>query len=139
MLIGYIIIPVQHPQTEISEFVVMEISRDVTRRNMDEPISDRGNFFRGLDFKTLWISFITDCGGTLTGSGELFPGLDFNSIGISLITVHGGTWIGPGELFSWAGFQNKRDFLHNGAWGNLDRAGGTFFRGWISKRLGFAS
>ena len=39
-----------------------------------------------------------------------------------------------GATFSGAGFQLHMDFPHNGAWGNLDRAKGTFFLGWISKQ-----
>ena len=48
----------------------------------------------------------------------------------------GGTLVEPGELFSEAGFQNIGDLLHNGAWGNLDRAGGTFFSGAGSQNNG---
>ena len=39
----------------------------------------------------------------------------------------GGTWHGPGELFFLCWFGNISKSLHNSAWGNLDRAGGTFF------------
>ena len=69
--------------------------------------------------------------GTLLKPGNFFSGLDVRKKKFLYITVCGGTLVEPGELFSGAGFQNNGDLLHNGAWGNLDRAGGTFFRGWI--------
>ena len=88
----------------------------------------RGNFFFGAGFRNIGISCIV-VGEPGSGRGNFFPGLDFKTMGICFITVRGGTWIRPGELFSGAGFQNNGDWLHNGTWWNLDRAGGAFFFG----------
>ena len=115
--------------------------RETTRRDVmchGVPFLLPGERFCRAGFRRLGTSWHNNGWGNLDRAGGTFF-LCWIWKHKEILHNGGGTRIGPGELFSCAGFQNYGDLLHDGAWGNLARAGGTVFRGWISKQWGFAS